>query len=166
MAIQETRKKIHFTPFEIKKGRTTDDSDAPTITIIRGNLRFGAGIIRELNLNGKFVNFAYDPLKNIIGFRVQEEVNLRIVGKTWKMVRQNPKSGQWTVSVRKMLEMIDQKMMNKAFYRLPVQKYVEANGMDRGQIYYFVELIDGESPQGSETPSESEITQPLTEVTA
>lgn len=142
MAIEETRKKITFVPFEIKKGRAVDNSPAPTVSIKNGALRFSKNLITETDLNGKFVKFFYDPLKNVIGWQVKAEVNLQFVGKTWKMVKANPGLGIWTVSIGKLLDEIDVKYKEKAWYKLPVKKYVEANGMDKGTVYYFVELVN------------------------
>lgn len=149
MAIEETRKKITFVPFEIKKGRAVDTSPVPTVTLNKGALRFNKILIKELNLNGKFVKFFYDPIKNIIGWQIKTEVNLQVVGKTWKMVKQNPTIGSWTVNIGKMLELIDKKAPERVYYQLPVKKYVEANGMDKGTVYYFVELVgEAEAPPG------------------
>lgn len=149
MAIEETRKKIHFTDFEITKGRAVDNSPTPTITIDSGNLRFSKAIIVETSLNGKFVSFAYDPIKNVVGWKVKAEVNLTLVNKQWKLVKANGKNGLWTVSIRKMLDAIDPtgKMSTKKYSKLPVQKYVEANGMDKGTIYYFVDLNEEIGPK-------------------
>lgn len=149
MAIEETRKKIHFTDFEITKGRPVDLSPPPTITIDAGGLRFSKALIVETALNGKFVSFAYDPIKNIVGWKVKAEVNLAVVNKQWKLVKQNETNGNWTSSIRQMLNAIDPtgKMSTKKYSKLPVQKYVEANGMDKGTVYYFVDLNEEIGPK-------------------
>lgn len=153
MVIEETRKKIHFVPFEIKKGRSVDTSPAPTVTLVKGALRFNKNFITEIGLNGKFVKFFYDPIKKVVGWQVKTEVNLAVVGKTWKMVNANATLGSWTVNIGKMLDLLDSKASQKAYYKLPVMKYVEANGMDRGTVYYFIELIDEvEDPKKASKP--------------
>ncbi len=143
MAIEETRKKIHFTPFDIKKGRAVDESPAPTMTLTAGSLRFNKSLTTELNLNGKFVKLYSDPIKNVIGFQIGTEVIDHPDLKGWKLVNANPDTGMWTVSIRKMLEQqFGEKTAEKKYGKLPVRKYVEANGMDRGMTIYFVELVD------------------------
>lgn len=149
MAIEETKKKIHFTDFEITKGRPVDNTPAPTVSIDKGQLRFGKSLIVDTALDGKFVSFAYDPVKNVVGWKVKTEVNLTLVNKQWKLVKQNQTNFSWTVSIRKMLDAIDPtgKMSTKKYLRLPVQKYVEANGMDKGTVYYFVDLNEEVGPK-------------------
>lgn len=149
MAIQETRKKITFTPFEIKKGREIDTSDAPTISISKGQMRFNPSVMEELSLNGKFIKMFYDPIKSVIGFQIRQEVSLQVVGKTWKMVRKNDSTNMWTLQVTKLLDQIDPAFRDKVFKKLPVHKYIEANGMEKGTIYYFVELnaLEAEEPR-------------------
>lgn len=148
MAIQETRKKITFSPFEIKKGREVDNTPAPTVTIRKGVLRFNSSLISELNLNGKFVKMFYDPVKGIVGFQIKEEVSLQVVGKAWKLARVNEKTKTWSITISKMLRAIGPGYDQKSYYQLPVQKYVESNGMDKGLIYYFVELQGAEEDKG------------------
>jgi hypothetical protein len=152
MAIQETRKKITFTPFEIKKGREVDTSPAPTVTIRKGVMRFNASLVHELSLNGKFVKMFYDPIKSVVGFQIKNEVSLQVVGKTWKLVKTNGKTGIWSITIRKMLNAIGSGYAEKSYYQLPVQKYVEANGMDKGAIYYFVELQGADESKDAEAP--------------
>ncbi len=150
MAIEETRKKIHFVPFDINKGRDVDTSDAPTIKLTEGLLRFTKGLITELGLNGKFVRFFYDPIKKVVGFQVREEVELRALkgeGK-WKMVRQNETNGSWTVSIRKMLAAnFGSKVAEKKYPLAPIKKYIEMTDiMTKGQVYYFFEIVDEYDP--------------------
>lgn len=145
MAIAETRKKLHFVPFDIKKGRDVDTSPAPTINVKEGALRFSKALITELNLNGKFVKFYYDGIKNVIGFQYKTTAALQSMKDgTWKMVNQNPKNGCWTVSVRKMMNsQFGEKQAKKNYGALPVIRYREGSDiMDRGDVYYFVELVD------------------------
>lgn len=161
MAIEETRKKITFVPFEIKKGREVDTSPAPTVTTKNGALRFSKKYIDEQSLNHQFVKFFYDPIKNVVGWQVKKQVSLEAVGKTWKMVNQNAKTGFWSVSIGKMLAIMDAKHPEREWHKLPVQKHVEANGMDKGTVTYFVELVvevnhrkpKEEEPQPTEVPA-------------
>lgn len=146
MAIEETRKKIHFTPFDITKGPGVDSSPAPTLTLTQGSLRFNKSVIKELSLTGKFVRFFYDPVKKIIGFQIKTEVELRQLkgeGK-WKMVNSNKVTGSWTVSVKKMVEQqFGMKTAEKKYPPFPVKKYIESSSaIHKGDVYYFVEIVD------------------------
>lgn len=139
MAIQETKRKINFIPFTVKKGRDKDTSPAPTMTLNQGKLRFSKSLITELDLNGKFVRFFYEPSRNIVGFRVEEQINQEVM-KDWKMVRQSS-NGNWTVTITKILAFFHRGLESKSFEKMPVKKYVEMTSMlDRGETFYYVVL--------------------------
>ena len=144
--IEETRKKIHFVPFDINKGRDTDTSDAPRVKLTMGSLRFTKSLLTELNLDGKFVRFFFDPIKKVVGFQVKEQVELRALkgeGK-WKMVRQNKSNHSWTVTIKKMLRAnFGEKIAEKNYPMAPIKKYVEMTDvLSKGQVYYFFEIVD------------------------
>lgn len=144
MAISETRKKLHFVPFDIKKGRDVDNTPAPTITVTQGSLRFSKALITELGLSGKFVKFYYDAIKNVIGFQFKDEAALQSMKDgTWKLVTQSM-NGNWTVSVKKMMKAnFGEKQASKSYGQLPVQRYREGSDiMDRGEVFHFIELVD------------------------
>lgn len=143
MAIPETRKKMHFVPFDIKRGRSKDNSPTPTITISKGLLRFNKSLMVELALEGKFVKFFFDPLKKVIGFKMVDLLDQRDM-KNWKLVRGTKMGGVWSVSIKRMLEAnFGESTAKKVYPMLPVQKYIESSDiMERGQQYYFVEIVD------------------------
>lgn len=146
--IEETKRKIHFTAFDIKKGRSKDTSAVPTMAIYQGSLRFNKSVIDELSLDGKFVRFYYDPTKQIIGFQVKHEI-AQTQMRTWKMARQNKTSGLWSVSIKKLLRELGEETESKNYYSMPVHKYVEQSEMmNRGEVYYYVRLAEaGDLPR-------------------
>ncbi len=144
MSIKETHRKIHFTPFEIKKGRDVDDSPSPTMTLKTetGALRFSKSLITELNLDGKFVKLYYEPTKRIIGFQFKSTATDNEL-KSWKLVKRNPVTGTWTVTINKMLNQFNSKPTKDLYSMMPVRKYVDSTGvMNRGDVFYYVQLID------------------------
>lgn len=141
MAIKESKKKIHFVPFEQARGAMASNTPAPTVSVKKGVLFFSQKLIEELQLNGKFVRLFYDPLKKIIGFQIREQI-LQTEMKTWKLVRQNKQIKIWKISIRKMLAEIGPQCVEKKYSRLPVKKYISTEPMSRGEVYYFFEIID------------------------
>lgn len=155
MAIKVTSKKIHFTPFVPSRGRQVDTDPAPTVTLTKGKLLFGPKIIEELQMNKKFVQFAYDQAKSVIGFRIRENpLNLEEL-KDWKLVNQNEDSKFWSVQLSKIIEAVFGATTLAKKYKAPVQKYRESSGLDKGQIYYYIELsVENEVEQKEkETPA-------------
>ncbi len=150
MAIQETKRKIHFNFFDLTRGKMKDTSPAPTVSLDKGKLRFNRSVIDELVLDGKFVAFYYDPIRSIVGFRVREQIDQREM-KTWKLVRQNKTNKCWTVQIGKLLAAIDSKELDKTYRNLPVKKYVEQSDvLARGDVYYYFKLQQNEDGGGTE----------------
>lgn len=148
MAITETRKKLTLTAFDIVRGRDKDTSPAPTITFARGKLLFSKGLVRELDLNTKFIKFYYDPVKLVIAFQVKDQLpfeNLKGAGR-WRKVTVS-RFGNWTVSLTKMVsKTFGEEFLTKLIQHIPVQKYREQNDIiNRGEVYYFIELNNHES---------------------
>lgn len=144
MAITETRKKIHFVPFYIAKGRPVDTSAPPTVTLRNGNLWFPKATVEELSLNGKFIKLYYEASKKIIGFKVKEQVNLdEMKGQDrWKLVKVNPTGGSYSISLRKLLlTQFGEEYTKKVLKKIELKKYREMTDvMNRGEVFNFIEL--------------------------
>lgn len=141
MAIPETSKKIHWNTYSPIKGRLKDISDAPTVTLNHGKFNFNPKLITELDLDGKFIQFAFDPTKRVIGFRIREQIDLSVM-KNWHLVRPNATSGFYQVTLNNMLRLFHDGSDEKKFKNVPIQKYREANGADAGDVLYFIKLED------------------------
>lgn len=147
MAIEETKRKIHFTSFEPFINRK--EKNELTVGMTNGSLRLTKALITELDLNGKFIKFYYDPQRKIVGFRIEEEIDQRVM-KDWKIVKSNTTNGNWTVSIGKLLLNIPGGFSEKKYKNLPVKKYVEKDdAIGRGMTYYYFELdkLEEEVPE-------------------
>lgn len=143
MSIQETQRKIHFVPFDGRRGRPKDDSPSPTLSINRkyGMVTFSKAIINELGLEGKFVHLYYEPTRKIIGFQVKTSVNQSLM-KQWKMVKKNPTTGVWKATITKILGEF-RGLTRESYLDLPVKKYVEKDDLlNRGEVFYYVQLVE------------------------
>lgn len=142
--IQETQRKIHFTPFELKRGREKDTSPVPTLTLNTetGGLVFSKSLMTELSLEGKFVKFFYEPVKRIIGFQIRHVVTDGEL-KTWKLVKSSGNTGIWKVSIGRLLHQFNSVPTKKLYSLMPVKKYIEKDAIfGKGEVYYYVQLID------------------------
>lgn len=142
--IKETTKKIHFTPYTIAKGRSVDTDPAPVATVNKkfGYLSFGGKAITEMDMDGKFIKFYFEPVKRIIGWQLRTEVKHEDM-KSWKLIKQLPNK-TWKVSVRKLLEQFNGRLTRESYSNTPVQKYREINPLSeyKNEVFYFVELIN------------------------
>jgi len=144
MAIEETKKKIHFTPYAAVKGRSKDTSPAPTASVSKkyGTIQFSKGLITETGMDGKFVRLYYEPTKKIIGWRLREKIDQTEM-KVWKLCRPS-KNGTWVLGIGKMLGEFSGRLKQDAYLSMPVQKYREVEKFDphTGEVFYFVELME------------------------
>lgn len=145
--IKETTKKLHLIPYTRAKGKAVDTSDAPTINLNRksGVMWFGQSALNEMGMTDKFVRFYFEPVKKIIGWQIQEQVNQSEM-KMWKLCTPyKSKSGNphWTASLKKMLAQMPSVKKDK-YHAVPIQKYREINPLSeyKNQVFYFVELVD------------------------
>lgn len=150
MAIEETKKKIHFVPYTTVKGRTKDVSPPPTasVSVKYGTIQFSAGLIREAAMEGKFVRLYYEPTKKVIGWQVREKIDQTEM-KVWKLCRPS-KNGTWILGVGKLLGELKGKLHKDSYLSMPVKKYREMERLDEhaNEIFYFVELVDEVDTKG------------------
>lgn len=143
MAIKETSKKIHLLPYYPKKGRVKDTSAVPTVNVFAhaGRLQFSRYAIDEMHMQGKWVRFFYDPVKKIIAWKVQDQIEQGEM-KIWRQCRMH-KNGIWPVSIKRLLDEFQtgRKGLAEKYKAIPVQKYRETGIMSKpNDTYYFVEL--------------------------
>lgn len=140
--IEEVKRKIHFIPFKVEKGRKPDTNQPPVVSVSTkyNRLTFGKKTIQAMGMKDKFVKLYYEPDKKIIGWRITD----KLVGdemKSWKLVHPQAKSGVWFMSIKGIID--DMRLKPGTTYSdLPVQKYRELEKLDinSGQIFYFVEI--------------------------
>lgn len=140
--IKETLKKIHFVPYTPGKGKPKDDSDSPTLTIFadKNRFQFNKKAITEMDMNGKFIKFFFEPTKKIIGWKIEKSIDQRMM-KEWKLVKMS-KSGQYPVGIKNLLEIFrKQHKLQKEYRDLPIRKFRD-NGLLSGpnNVYYYIEL--------------------------
>lgn len=144
MAIEETRKKIHFSPYTTVKGRKEDNSTAPTaaVSVKYGTITFSKGLVRETSMEGKFVRLYYEPTKKIVGWQLREKIAQEEM-KVWKLCKPG-QSGTWSLGIGKMLNEFNGRLKSESYLSLPVQKYREMDKLDShaNEIFYFVELVE------------------------
>jgi hypothetical protein len=142
MAIEETKKKIHFLPYVATKGRVKDTAPAPAASVSRkyNRITFSRALIQETGMAGKFVRLYFEPNKKVIGWQLRETVAQNEM-KSWKLCRVTP-SGNWGLNIKKMLSMFVGLNQEK-YSELPVQKYRETSALDEhhGEVFYFVQLV-------------------------
>lgn len=143
MAIEETKRKIHFRPFVQTKGRPVDTEPPPTVNVSKkfGTITFSKGAVKQTNMADKFVKLFYEPTKKVIGWQVGEKgMGLEEV-KSWKLCTPNPKTGTWSLGAKKLLSEFSG-LTKDSYLNLPVQKYREMGALDQysGQTFYFVEV--------------------------
>ena len=146
MAIEETKKKIHFRPWVNEKGRPVDTDPPPTVNISRkyGTITFSKAAVRQTNMDGKFVKLFYEPTKRIIGWQTREKVEQQEM-KTWKLCKPTA-SGTWVLGVKKLLDEFNGGMKAESYPGLEVQKYREMGPLDQysNQTFFFIEVKEPE----------------------
>lgn len=142
MPIKETTKRIHFIPYYPKKGRQKDLSDTPTVNVFAkaGRIQFGRIACQQMQMEGKFVRFYYEPIKKIIGWKVTDQVDQREM-KLWKVCRPH-NNGVWQVSINRMLDQFQGRDKLEVVYKnLPIQKYRNIEMMALpNDTYFYIEL--------------------------
>ncbi len=146
MAIEETKKKIHFRPWVNEKGRPVDVTPPPTVNVSKkyGTITFSKGAVRETNMTGKFVKLFYEPTKKIIGWQTREKIEQHEM-KTWKLCTPT-KSGTWVLGIKKLLDEFNDSLTSETYVGLKVQKYREMGPLDQysNQTFYFIEVKEPE----------------------
>jgi len=144
MAIEETRKKIHFTAYNPDAPSPVKKEKAPTVVVNRkyNKILFGKKAMAEMDMEGKFIRLYYEPTRKIIGWQLREKVEQHEM-KTWKLVRANEQTLSYAIGIKKMLDDMGGRLTAEA-YKVPIQKYREMATLDphSGEIFYFVELVD------------------------
>lgn len=151
MAIEETKKKIHFRPWTNQKGRPVDNDPPPTVNVSKkyGTLTFSKGCVRDTNMGGKFVKLFYEPTKKIIGWQTRDKVEQQEM-KTWKLCTPS-KSGTWTLGIKKLLDEFNGSLKSESYAGLEVQKYREIGQLEEysNQVFYFVEIKETLLPENN-----------------
>lgn len=142
MAIKETTNKINFIAYDPKKGRVKDMSEPPRVTVFveDGKMQFPRYAIEHMNMNGKFVRFFYEPVDKVIGWKVESEVTHSDM-KQWRVCR-TYQNGVWTVSVKKLLDLFQNRKALAPVYRNAiVKKYREIGLMAKpNDTYFYIKL--------------------------
>lgn len=144
--IRETKAKIHFTPYIIKKGRAekdvTEKSPVASVSVKYGRLNFTSHAIKEIGMAGKWVKLYYEPHRKIIGWRVKDKVENGEL-KTWKLCQPDKNNGTWGMSITKMLTEF-KGLTQESYLNLEIQKYKDIGGghlnQYAGETFFFIEV--------------------------
>lgn len=141
--IKETTRKMHLLSYTPKRGRRKDQSEVPTVTVFieQGRMQFPRYAVEQMQMNGKFVRFYYDPVKKIIAWKVETKIEHADM-KLWKVCRTH-KNGVWSVSIGKMIELfqLGKKGFSAIYRNVPIEKYREIGIMTKpNDTYFFIEL--------------------------
>lgn len=143
--IEQTHRKIHFSEYIPERGREKD-TDAPpvvTITIKAGTIKFPKRSVIVLGMEGKFISFYYEATKKIVGWVLKDKLDDKLLhSKKYRLVKVG-KSGGWTTTIQGILRAFNGRLTEESYKKLEVKKYIEIDGvLERGTIYYYVELND------------------------
>ncbi len=142
--IEETTKKINFLAYNPDMPVKKEAKDAPTVTVsVKYNkIVFGASVLRETGMEGKFIRLYFEASRKIIGWQLRDSVSQGEM-KVWKLVKSYGTNKVWTASITKILSQM-RGLKKETYTKVPVQKYREMSPISqhKGEIFYFVELKD------------------------
>lgn len=148
MSIIETKRKIHFIPFTSSKGKKKSQfADSPTMTLsVKFKmLHFSNSLVNELDLEGKFIKLFFEPTKKIIGFQVRKSVNGDNL-KDWKLVKRyagrKGTIAAYKCAVGGIINEFNGTLHKDSYKELPVCRYVERQGLDAGNEYFYIQIND------------------------
>lgn len=141
--IKETTNKINFIAYRPTRGRAKNVNDAPTITLFvsKGKIQFNRYALEQMQMQGKFVRFFYEPVKKVIGWKVESQVSQNDM-KLWRVCRTH-ENGVWLVSVQKMLDLfqLGRKGLAPTYRNMEVKKYRNVEMLSApNDTYFYVEL--------------------------
>lgn len=142
--IEETKKKIHFMPYSVKKGRVKDTNKPPTASVAMkySRLTWGKKAIRDMGMGGKFVRLYFEPNRKIIGWRITDKLSeAELKSKVWRLCNPAPSTGVWHWSIKGMLDQMKLKE-DHTYKDLEIKRYREMGIADQysGEVFYFIEV--------------------------